>query len=269
MNVDDKLELELRRDNPEETYQFLRNWYLYFFGILGCVTIVNFVFNPDRVEVLLGILLLGTGMYVAGTLVEEYSELQKRHERGRISEEKIVVAIQEAFKDQNVQVHHRVQIGEKQDLDIFVRFPETKTMFAISVKNWGVGKVVFHEQRNLLCFRQQNRGLRYLSDPDVLEELREHELWLRKNNRAIFGGSSRDAKRPVRKVLVFAEPTKIQIHHDYNYTIIGDRRFLKVERDRSTILVLAEEELIDFIRVCVLESNKSNQEEDKLQPLSA
>ncbi len=172
--------------------------------------------------------------------------LLEREQKGRIPEERMVAAIQEAFKD--VQTYHRVQIGERHDLDIFVRFPD-KTMFAISVKNWGKGKIVFHEQRNLLCLRQANRSLRYLDAPEPLTELIEHELWLRKNNRTVFGGSSRDSRRPVKKVLAFAPPTIIQGHRENLYATIGDQKFVCVERGKSSIFIISEDKLIDFIRV--------------------
>lgn len=238
----------LREDDPERDLGRTKNYHSVLYLIIAIATLLDFCFDPNRLNFLLGLVPACFLMYSALEKTKESELLRQRQEKGRIPEERMVAAIQEAFKD--AQVYHRVQIGERHDLDIFVRFPD-KTMFAISVKNWGKGKVVFHEQRNLLCLRQANRSLRYLDAPDPLAELIEHELWLRKNNRAVFGGSSRDSRRPVKKVLAFAPPTIIQDHRAELYAMIGDQQFVCVERGKSSIFVISEDKLIDFISVNV------------------
>lgn len=242
---------------PETIASTLKVRELVFRALTWIVLIWVTVQTKGKPDWLSAVVILGL-MTVSTIKLAAIDAVQQRHVRGRHHEERLVLILKQEFADQDVEVRHRVQIGESQDLDIFVRFPASKTMFAISVKAWGEGKVVFNEKRNLLGFRQQNGGLAYKDAPDPLVELRDHEWWLRKNNRTIFGGSSRDTKRPVKKVLVFTAPTVIQNHNEHLYVRMGDHKFLRVEREKSSIFVISEDQLIDFIKL-----NLPGQEENQ------
>lgn len=234
----------LRVDNPEQKAQEAKDFWSVVAWLVGMAATIGLAYWSNfAVFVYLPMALM------LEKIIRPLEKERRRQETGRIPEERIVTAIRTAFTGNGVEVHHRVQIGERQDLDIFVRFPQSKDLFAVSVKHWGEGKVVYHEERDTLCFRKRNRGLAYMNDPDPLKELRDHEWWLRKNRRDVFGGSSRDTKRPVRKVMVFAEPTLIQKHRDHLYTTIGDQKFVKIERENSTVFLLCEEQIVDFIRL--------------------
>lgn len=234
----------LRVDDPEQAAQEAKDFYSVVTWFIGMSATIGLAYWSS-----IAVLGYVPVAYVLEKIILPFEKERKRQESGRIPEERIFTAIRTAFATDGVEVYHRVQIGESQDLDIFVRFPQSKDLFALSVKQWGEGKVVYHEDRDTLCFRKRNRSLAYMNNPDPLKELRDHEWWLRKNRRDVFGGSSRDTKRPVRKVMVFAEPTLIQTHRDHLYTTIGDQKFVKIEREKSTVFLLAENQIIDFIRL--------------------
>lgn len=249
-NEEDREErLQLRTDDPEVYWESKTVIYWLWIGLSGywLVTCLAFDNDVDLVSVLRIILCSGL-MTISALLANQTKKRREREEKGRLAEHGMVQAIREAFGN-DVIVDHRVQAGEQQDLDIFVRFPACQVMFAFSVKSWGLGKVVFNEKQGFLCFRRPaNGGLSRKDAPDPLNEILDHEWWLRRNNRGIFGGSSRAAKKPVRKAIVFAKPTEIQRHRPHRYSEISNHHYVFCERGKSSIFLISEEQLIDFIK---------------------
>lgn len=160
--------------------------------------------------------------------------------------ERVVPTLLEAFEKEGVQVFASLDIEGQQDLDLFVRFPD-KTFFAIAIRSKGASKIVFSENVDDLRVKRKGGTASNKWKPHPLQELNDQELWLRKNRRDLFGGSSRDSRRPVVKVLALWGDTKLGLHPESLYSKIGSSSYL-VLRKTGTICMLEENQLVSFIR---------------------
>lgn len=153
----------------------------------------------------------------------------------------------EAFEQQGVEIFPRLQVPERESLDLFVRFPN-KQFFAIILRTMGRSKIVYNEKAEALYVRRQQggRGLKPWI-PDPLLQLADQEFWLRRNRRELFGGSSRDVRRPVGKILALAGETRLGNHSEHLYATFGKQKFVCVRR-KFTTTVLEQEQLVSFIR---------------------
>lgn len=230
-----------RSDNLEKELEQQKDLYSAGYLLAGIATLVTVIYASPFA--LFGLLPMRWMLERVGKAVKRL----KREQRGRVPEERIATTMTEQFKDQGIEVLNRIYIHPEQDLDLFVRFP-TKELFAISVMALGEGKVVYNEKNETLCFRKKNSSLDKYDNPDPIKELSEYEWWLRKNRRELFGKSSRDARRRLIKILVFAQPSKIGTHNDHLYATIGDQRFLWIRREKASCYVLSEDQLTNFIK---------------------
>ncbi len=158
----------------------------------------------------------------------------------------ILSLILHQFQREGVQIIPLLEVPGHQPVDLFVKFP-SKEFLIISMRSLGEAKVFFRAEKEALYIRRTkgSRGLKQWM-PDPLRELREQELWLRKNRRDLFGGSSRDSRRPLAKVLVLWSPTKLGEHKEDLYDTIGDEKFVTIRKSGTTTLV-PKEEILEFI----------------------
>lgn len=160
--------------------------------------------------------------------------------------EQVIPTLLEAFKDEGVQVFASLDIEGQQDLDLLVRFPD-KTFFAIAVRSKGESKIVFSENVDDLRVKRKSGSASNKWKPHPLQELNDQELWLRKNRRDLFGGSSRDSRRPLVKVLALWGDTKLGLHSEPLYSKIGNNPYLILHKS-GTVCLLEESQLVFFIR---------------------
>lgn len=151
----------------------------------------------------------------------------------------------DAFEPQGVEIFPRLQIPEQESLDLFIRFPN-KQFFTIALRSMGKSTIVYNEKTEALYVRYQRGGLKQWK-PDPLLQLADQEVWLRKNRRDLFGGSSRDVRRPVVKILALAGETRLGNHLEHMYETINEQKFVCVRR-KFTTTVLEKEQLVSFIR---------------------
>lgn len=160
--------------------------------------------------------------------------------------ERVIPTLLEAFEKEGVQVFASLDIGGQQDLDLFVRFPD-KTFFAIAIRSKGESKIVFSENVEDLRVKRKGGSASNKWKPNPLQELNDQELWLRKNRRDLFGGSSRDSRRPLVKVLALWGDTKLGLHSEPLYSKIGNNPYL-ILRKSGAVCLLEESQLVSFIR---------------------
>jgi hypothetical protein len=160
---------------------------------------------------------------------------------------KLCYEILKALDKYNVELYPLLQT-DKGQLDLFVRFHEQKEFFAISLKTRNKTKVTFSEKTQSLNMRFNSGGLKKWK-PDPLLELGDQEFWLRKNRRDLLGGSSKDARRPIAKViLLYGGLIKLADHADHLYTVMNAQRFLWAKGQRGTVFILEEGQLIPFMQ---------------------
>lgn len=168
----------------------------------------------------------------------------------------------------------QVEIGLKPEnlrpIDFFLRFPD-KEYILIQIRSLGNATVTFSEQHQALRFRNR-RGVKSGSDsayelaeqlkllgqskqrrnregvrawkPDPLKELIEQERWVRRERSDLLGSSSRDKRRPIKKLLVLAGVTHLGDHPAQMY---DDNKYLTIST-LGTSTIVESDQVIDFIR---------------------
>ena len=158
---------------------------------------------------------------------------------------KIVGDILDKFESLGVELFIRLDVPNYQPIDLFVKFP-TKDFVLLSIRSLGDCKIVYNEKtKALYAKRQKGKGLRQWK-PDPINELCEQEFWLRKYRRDLFGGSSKDSRRPLAKILVLWQLTKVANHAEHLYAIMDGQKFLCI-RNKGTVSIIPSEKIINFI----------------------
>jgi len=229
--------------SEDQSNQLLKQKDLYSAGyfMVATATLLSVIYATPFS--LLGLLPMG---WMLGR-IEKVAKRLQHQERRRVHIDRIATALTEQLKAQGIEVIKQVPTQPERTLDLFIKFP-TKEFFAISIKAPGPGKVIYNENNQTLCFRRKNKSLDKYDRPDVLTELKDFEWWLRKNRRDLFGKSANDAKRRLIKILVFAQPVEIRSHNDHLYDTINDKRFLCIPREKASVFVLSEDQVVDFIK---------------------
>lgn len=179
-------------------------------------------------------------IFSCGTIRLKLSRIQKLAQIIGVMEE-----ILDAYEHEGVEVFPFIEIEERQPIDLFVRFPQ-KVFLIISVTTRNRVSIKFNEARKMLFVRRPNKkGLSKWGKDDPLQELSISHAWLRKNRRDLFGGSSRDARKPLVRVLVLTGETKVDKHEEHLF-YSGDARFIRVSTPNSGVM-LEKVNLVDFI----------------------
>ncbi len=213
------------------------SWLTTAYSAAGSVVAAT-VFVPEPVTKLSGFL---TGMVGGSLLLKRTQKINSILRNAK--------ALDEAFKEQQLQIFPDLPVPERGRLDMLLKFPipPRKTLFAIALRSQGKATIFYHEQKQSLYVRQDKGGLK-LWKPDHIEQLALQEFWLRQNRQQeLFGTSHRDKNRSVVKLLVLTGQTKLGQHNEALYTNVGDQRVLLLRR-RSSIYVLEEKQLLLFIK---------------------
>ena len=157
-------------------------------------------------------------------------------------------ALDEVFKERQIQIFPDLPIPDQGRLDMLIKFPlpPKKTLFAIALRSQGTATITYREDKETFYIRRKKGGSNQWK-PDHIERLALQEFWLRQNQLELFGPSHRDRNRSIVKLLVITGQTKIGQHADSLYVTIGDQKVLLLRR-RSSIYVLQEEQLVSFIK---------------------
>jgi len=164
---------------------------------------------------------------------------------------RVVTAIVNAFETEGVEIFPRLEAPGYQPIDLFIRFPD-KEFLLISIRSFSSSTIVYNEKLEALQIRRRGRKGLYIWRPDPLTELSEQEQVLRKTRRDLFGGSSRDSRRPLGKVLVMSEGTNVDEHSAHLYRSVETQKWLTVKK-RGTTTVVKEDQITAFIRTYLIE----------------
>jgi hypothetical protein len=155
----------------------------------------------------------------------------------------------ENFKDEGIQIEVGLQIAsDVRPIDLFLRFPD-KEFILVQNRSLGNSKVFFNEKIEALQFIRKGGGLKKW-EPDPLAELAVQEKTLRKTRRDLFGGSSKDQRRPLAKLLVLWNETRLGEHDEQTYDTIKENRFLTI-RKIGTAAIVEKEQAVEFIRAYI------------------
>ena len=147
--------------------------------------------------------------------------------------------------DEGIEIHPRLNPPGLRQIDFFLRFPDKKFL-TLMIASQGDSVVSFNEKTEMLQYRRKGGGLKNW-EPDPLSILSLQILWIAKERRDLKGGSSKDARKPVAKMLVLSGATKLGDHNEELYsTMAGGYRALWI-RKYGTVCVVEEDQVIEAI----------------------
>ena len=165
----------------------------------------------------------------------------------------VMESLLDEFEDQRVVIQPRIDLPKYGSLDLLLRLtqPPNKVTFGIALRSQGDANIIYNEKKESFYIRRhKGRGGLYAWNPNHIEQLGEQEFWLRKNCREVFGESARDKNRPMVKLLVLTDNTKLGKHSENLYETIGDQKVLLLKK-RCSVYVVEEEHLIPFLRAWI------------------
>ncbi|MBD3885949.1 hypothetical protein IFO70_30035 [Phormidium tenue FACHB-886] len=151
----------------------------------------------------------------------------------------------ETFQNEGIRIHSGLSFEGAREIDFFIAFPD-KEFLLIQNRSLGNSKVFYNERTEALQFIRKGGGLKSW-EPDPIVELAVQEKALRKTRRDLFGGSSKDQRRPLAKLLVLWNETRLGEHKEQRYDTIGENRFLTI-RKVGTAAIVEKSQAIEFIR---------------------
>lgn len=151
----------------------------------------------------------------------------------------------EAFEPEGIEIHPRIDTPDLKQIDFFLKFPDKKFII-LKIGSQGNSVVSFNESTEKLQYRRKGGGLKNW-EPDPLSVLNLQVIWIGKERRDLKGGSSRDARRPVAKMLVLWGATKLGDHNEHLYSTMAGYQALWVKKFGATCIV-EEEQVIDVIK---------------------
>ncbi|NJL19585.1 MAG: hypothetical protein HC895_00215 [Leptolyngbyaceae cyanobacterium SM1_3_5] len=200
---------------------------------------LTILFLASALGGLVGMMIFSAGM-IAGLPVSQIGgELQGTSQRFLLISELI-----EAFESEDISIKVGLKGEGIRDIDFFLRFPD-KEFILIKIRSLSLSKITYNEERQVLRFRRKKGGVKTWK-PDPLLEMLDQERWLRKERPDLLGGSSRDRRRPIAKLLVLWTDTVLGDHPDHLYATIGDQKYLTI-RNAGTVSIVERDQVIDFV----------------------
>jgi hypothetical protein len=189
--------------------------------------------------------------YAAYILLEEAQRLQQIKD--------LMTALIATFQDDGIEIFPCLEIyatdsEESSFIDIFIRFPNKK-FFMISLQAIGRSTLLHSnkqdlEQRHYGLYLKTFKGKRKDFRPQKLAMMPEQEKYLRKQHKEIFGGSTKDARSGVIKILgICGKEAKISHTFPKEFTEkINGERFYLAQKNPS-IFVMRDQDIIEFIKI--------------------
>lgn len=152
----------------------------------------------------------------------------------------------EAFEEEGIEIHPRLKPSGLKEIDFFLKFPD-KRFIILMIESLGDSVVSYNEKLEALQYRRKGSGLKTLK-PDLLSEVTRQQLWIGKERRDLKGGSSRDARRPVAKMIVFWGVTRLNDHNEHLYSTMAGYKALWIRKEFGTVCLVEEKEVIEAIQ---------------------
>lgn len=226
---------ELVKDVVQDESEHLQDFWTRTCLGVGSITLIGSLFSS------------GIGLAGVGLMLYFLTRVKDQVERRRLEAiRRIADQIDARFPDAKITLQIPIADAPR-PLEMFVELPE-KRFFLISIRVPGKGKVFYNQQREVICFQRDGKsGVTRYKKPDLIEQAKENEHWIRKNRRDLFGGSSRDARRTAVRVLVFAQPTQLRSVSEHLYDNVASLKVPYIRNSKGTIYILLEEQVCDFL----------------------
>jgi hypothetical protein len=201
-------------------------------------------------------IILGTG-YAALTLplgYAAYKLLEKAQRLGHI--EQLMKKLIEEFSEEGIEIFPRLNIEGLDYIDLFIRFP-SKTFFVVSLQNIG-DNTLFYSMHRARSSGKQRGGLYLKSSKGSsrtfrskkLDLLPEQEKSIRKQYRDILGGTAKDARSGMNKIIaICGKEAKMTNNFPSELTEKHEGRKFYLAQKNPGIFIMRDEEITDFIKI--------------------
>lgn len=184
--------------------------------------------------------------YSAYKLLEKAQRLQQI--------KNLVQTLMDEFKNEHIEVFPCLEIEGMDNIDLFIRFPD-KIFFMVSLQAIGKNTLFYsphaasEKQRDGLYLRNE-KGRRKDFRPKKLELLPKQEKILRQQHKNILGGSSKDTRSGIVKILgICGEDAKLTHHFPAELTEINNGKKFYLAQKNPSIFVMRDQEIIKFIKI--------------------
>lgn len=238
-----KIDEQLQKSNNVQDYILSRETYLAIREmedlkrreqrILEILETIGIAAPPFKTPLLLLFTLLGWRQSMRTDKLRELIRLMKE--------------LDEAFRGQGMEMQALIENKQEIPADLLMRFPG-KHFFMLSLRSCGKAEIIFNEKRERFFRKKENGGLRIiLPDPVAVAMLQATSL--QKHYRPFFGGTSRAARRPLCRLMVVCEPSRLGKHRDELYQTFGEVKALSVHYEKGgSIFAVNREDVLNFVK---------------------
>jgi hypothetical protein len=157
------------------------------------------------------------------------------------------------YEKEGIEIFPFLEIENLGSIDIFIRFP-TRYFFMVSAQAIGKNtlfyskKAASENQKDGLYLRHEKRRKEFKSEK--LDLLIEQERHLRQQHKNILGGSNKDARSAIIKILaICGKEAKLTKSFPFELTEKNESRNYYLAQKSPSIFVMLEQEIIDFIEM--------------------
>jgi len=166
----------------------------------------------------------------------------------------IATAVVDTYSSSGVQIFPLLEVNGRNLLDLLIYIPNT-AVFIISIRSMGKSKIILSEKTEKFLVKRSHKGFKEWK-PDPMIELAGYTDWV-KENKTLFGMSTRQFRKPVVKILAIAGGTQIDKHLEHNYTQIEGKSFLAPKiTGKGTVFVIKLDQVVDFLKAFLASKTK-------------
>lgn len=168
--------------------------------------------------------------------------------------QQVALQVLETYSSSDVQIFPLLDVPGCNPLDLLVYIP-TYAIFIISIRSMGKSKIILSEKTEKFLVKRSHKGFKEWK-PDPLIELGLYTDWV-KENKATFGMSTRQFRKPVVKILAIAGDTKIDKHNSHLYTHFEEEIFLAPKiTGKGTVFVIKLDQVVNFMKAFLASKTK-------------
>ena len=161
---------------------------------------------------------------------------------------KLMKELDAAFREQGIEMQALIEHPSNEPVDLLIRFPG-KHFFLLCIRSYGDAEVFFDEKKQKFFQKRANKRGRRAILLDPIDTSMQQIIWLQKHYRSFFGGTSRAAKRPLCRLLVVCEPSRLGKHREELYETFGKAKVLAARYERGgAIFAMNREDVVRFIK---------------------
>jgi len=176
----------------------------------------------------------------------------------------LIKELNETFGDQGIEMEGLIEKPYHTPTDVLLRFPG-RHFFLLCLRSCGNAEIVFNEKRERFFQKKPNGGLRVIS-PDPVGVAMQQATTLQKHYRQFFGGTSKAARRPLCRLMVVCQPSRLAQHREELYEAFGEVRALSIHYEKGgSLFAVNREDVASFVKQYLafrIEKERGKQEQE-------